>query len=121
MGFYEDMERSLSEAIAIEKGNIPLTEKNDMPAPTFFAENKEKELIDNVVSLRKEQNISQNKLAEILGVSQQYVSYRVYMRCSYDCNVFTFEHIKSFCSSKGCHCIELFLFTLVSNNLAAYC
>lgn len=40
MGFYEDMEKSLLEAIEIEKGNIPLSERKDMLAPTFYAENR---------------------------------------------------------------------------------
>lgn len=33
----KDLERSLLEAIEIEKGNIPLTQKENMPAPTFIA------------------------------------------------------------------------------------
>lgn len=35
MGFYEDIQKSLLEAIEIEKGNLPLTQKENMPAPTF--------------------------------------------------------------------------------------
>lgn len=74
MGFYEDMEKSLLEAIEIEKGSIPLTERENMPAPTFFAAEKEKELIEEVVNLRKEKNISQSKLAEMTGNKQQAIS-----------------------------------------------
>ncbi len=44
--FFEDMVTSLSEAIAIEKGNVEVKEVHDMPAPTYssfeafdFAEN----------------------------------------------------------------------------------
>lgn len=74
MGFYEDMEKSLLEAIEMEKGNIPLVQKKDMPAPTFVASDKEKELIDELINLRKEQNISQNKLAELTGNKQQAIS-----------------------------------------------
>lgn len=74
MGFYEDMEKSLLEAIEMEKGNIPLIEKVNMPAPTFIASDKEKELIDEIVNLRKKKNISQSKLAELTGNKQQAIS-----------------------------------------------
>lgn len=74
MSFYEDMEKSLLQAIAIEKGEIPLTERKNMPAPTFVAENKEKELIDEVVNIRRSQNVSQNKLAKMTGNRQQSIS-----------------------------------------------
>lgn len=71
---FEDTMQGLLEAIDIEKGNIPLVEKKNMPAPTFIASEKEKELISEVVVLRKEQNISQNKLAELTGNKQQAIS-----------------------------------------------
>lgn len=74
MGVYNDMERSLLEAIEMEKGNIPLTQRENMPAPTFIAADKEKELIDQLVNLRKEQNISQNQLAMLTGNKQQAIS-----------------------------------------------
>ena len=74
MGFYEDMEKSLMEAIVMEKGNITLEEKENMPAPTFIVSNEEKDLIDQMVSLRKEQNLSQKQLAEITGNKQQAIS-----------------------------------------------
>ncbi len=74
MGFYEDIEKSLLEAIEMEKGNIPMVQKENMPAPTFVASDKEKELIDEVVNLRKEQNISQNHLAKLTGNKQQAIS-----------------------------------------------
>lgn len=74
MGVYNDMERSLLEAIEMEKGNIPLTQRENMPAPTFIAADKEKELIDQLVTLRKEQNISQNQLAMLTGNKQQAIS-----------------------------------------------
>ena len=59
MSFYEDMERALTEAIEIEKGNIPLTERKNMPAPTFYVADNDKELIDKIVEIRKSENISQ--------------------------------------------------------------
>lgn len=74
MGFYDDMEKSLMEAIVMEKGNITLEEKENMPAPTFIVSNEEKELIDQMVSLRKKQNLSQKQLAEITGNKQQAIS-----------------------------------------------
>ena len=72
--FFDDTMQGLLEAIAIDKGEMPLTEKNDMPAPTFVASEMEKELIQEVVNLRKEQNISQNKLAELTRNKQQAIS-----------------------------------------------
>lgn len=72
--FFEDTMQGLLEAIDMEKGNIPLEKKENMPAPTFVASEKEKELIDEVIALRNEQNMSQNKLAELTGNKQQAIS-----------------------------------------------
>ena len=36
MGFYEDMEKSLLEAIEIEKGNVPLKVRRGMPVKTYY-------------------------------------------------------------------------------------
>lgn len=74
MEFYEDMEKSLLEAIEMEKGNIPLVQKENMPAITFIASDKEKELIDELVELRKKLNMSQACLAELTGNKQQAIS-----------------------------------------------
>ena len=74
MGFYEDLERGLLEAIAMEKGEIPVVEKENMPAPTFVAATMEKKLIDEVIKIRKEQNISQSQLAKLTGNKQQAIS-----------------------------------------------
>lgn len=74
MGFYEDIERGLLEAIAMEKGEIPVVEKGNMPAPTFVAADKEKKLIDELVRIRKEQNVSQSQLAKLTGSKQQAIS-----------------------------------------------
>lgn len=41
MGCYEDLEKSMLEAIEIEKGNIKVIRKDNMPAPTFFAADME--------------------------------------------------------------------------------
>lgn len=74
MGFYEDIEKSLLEAIEMENGNLPLIAKDNMPAPTFVASDKEKQLIDKLVFLRKSQHISQNQLAKLTGIKQQAIS-----------------------------------------------
>ncbi len=74
MGFYEDLEKGLLEAIAMEKGEIPMVEKENMPAPTFVAADMEKKLIDEIVQIRKEQNMSQSRLAELTGNKQQAIS-----------------------------------------------
>jgi len=72
--FFDDTMQGLLEAVEIEKGNIPLIQKENMPAPTFTASDKEKELIDEIVKLRKAQNISQNQLAKLTGNKQQAIS-----------------------------------------------
>lgn len=72
--FFDDTMQGLLEAVEIEKGNIPLIKKEDMPALTFIAADRERELIDEIINLRKEQNISQNKLAELTGNKQQAIS-----------------------------------------------
>lgn len=38
--------QGLLEAVEIEKGNIPLTERKNMPAPTFYVADNDKKLID---------------------------------------------------------------------------
>lgn len=74
MSFYEDMERALLEAIEIEKGNIPVKEREGMPAKTFYVADDDQKLIDNLIEIRKRENISQAELAEITGNSQQSIS-----------------------------------------------
>ncbi|MCD7863340.1 MAG: helix-turn-helix domain-containing protein [Lachnospiraceae bacterium] len=74
MGMYEDLQKSLAEAIEIEKGNIPLTRKANMPADTFVASDRETELINEMVEIRKGQNMSQGQLAAMVGSKQQVIS-----------------------------------------------
>ena len=45
-----------------------------MPAPTFVASDKEEKLIDELVVIRKQQNISQSELARLTGNKQQAIS-----------------------------------------------
>lgn len=72
--FFEETMQGLLEAVAIDKGEIPLVEKENMPASTFVAGDMEKKLIDEVIQIRKEQNMSQSKLAELTGNKQQAIS-----------------------------------------------
>ena len=72
--FFDETMQGLIEAVAIDKGEIPLIKKENMPAPTFIASDMEKRLIDEIVKIRKEQNISQSKLAELTGNKQQAIS-----------------------------------------------
>ena len=74
MGFYEDIEKGLLEAIEMEKGNIPLEKRENMPAPTYIVAEKEQRLIDEMVELRKKHSISQRELAEMTGNKQQAIS-----------------------------------------------
>lgn len=72
--FFDDTMQGLLEAVAIEKGEISLEQKQNMPAPTFVASDKEKELIDELINIRKEKNISQSELAKLTGNKQQAIS-----------------------------------------------
>lgn len=74
MSFYEDMERALLEAIEIDKGNIPLTEREGMPAKTFYVADNDQKLIDELIEIRKKENMSQSELADITRNSQQAIS-----------------------------------------------
>lgn len=72
--FFDETLQGLLEAVAIEKGNIPLTHKEDMPAPTLYVAEKDQLLVEELVSIRKELHISQSKLAELSGNKQQVIS-----------------------------------------------
>lgn len=72
--FFDETMQGLLEAVAIEKGGVTLKEIENMPAPTFVAVEKEKELIDQVVCIRKAQKLSQSKLAHMTGNNQQAIS-----------------------------------------------
>ena len=51
--FFEDTMQGLLEALEIEKGNIALTEKPNMPGKTFYVADNDKELIDKIIEIRK--------------------------------------------------------------------
>ena len=72
--FFDDTMQGLLEAVAIDKGKIPVHEVGDLPATTLRAENIESNLIDNIIALRKENNISQTELADLTGSNQQTIS-----------------------------------------------
>ena len=74
MGLYDGIMQGLLEAIEIEKGEVPLIKKENMPASTYMVCNAEHKLIDEVVRIRKEKNISQSELANCIGVKQQVIS-----------------------------------------------
>lgn len=72
--FFEDTMQGLLEAIEIDKGNVPLKERKEMPVPTYYVAEDDQELIDKLVEIRKKENISQTELAELTGNSQQVIS-----------------------------------------------
>ena len=72
--FFDDTMQGLLQAIEIEKENIPLTERNGMPAPTFYVSSDDKELVDRLIEIRKKENISQSELAKMTGNTQQAIS-----------------------------------------------
>lgn len=73
--FFNDTMNGLLEAIAIDHGEIPLTEKEDMPSKTLVSsEEHTRELVENLHAIRKENNITQGKLAEMMGTRQQTIS-----------------------------------------------
>ena len=72
--FFDDTLQGLLEAVAIEKGEVALEKKENMPAPTFVAADRERELIDELIRLRKEKHISQTELANLTGNKQQAIS-----------------------------------------------
>lgn len=61
--------QGLLEAVAIDKGEIPLVEKEDMPAPTLIASEREKEPIQEVTKLRKEKIFLKINLRHLLETS----------------------------------------------------
>ena len=72
--FFDDTMQGLLQAIEIEKENIPLTERKGMPAPTFFVSSNGEELVDKLIEIRKQKNISQTELAKMTGNTQQAIS-----------------------------------------------
>lgn len=72
--FFDDTMQGLLEAIEIEKGSVPLTERKDMAATTFYVSDSDTELINCLVEIRKNENISQSELAKMIGSKQQAIS-----------------------------------------------
>lgn len=71
---FDDTMQGLLEAVEIEKGNLPLTEREDMPSKIYYVAKNDKELIDRIIEIRKSENISQSELAKMTGNSQQAIS-----------------------------------------------
>lgn len=72
--FFDDTMQGLLEAIEIEKGSIPLTERKNIAAPTFYVSNNDTELINRLVEIRKSEKVSQSELAKMIGSKQQVIS-----------------------------------------------
>lgn len=72
--FFDDTMQGLLEAVEIEKGNLPLTERSDMAGKTYYVAENDTELIDKIVEIRKKEKISQVELAKMTGNSQQAIS-----------------------------------------------
>lgn len=70
----ESLERALQDVIAMKSGELPMRERNGMPALTYYIPNDDEKLIDKFIELRKENNISQAELAEKIKVKQQAIS-----------------------------------------------
>ncbi len=51
--FFDDTMQGLSEAIEIDKGNIPLTERKDMPAPSYYVSDESQKLIDDLIKIHR--------------------------------------------------------------------
>ncbi len=71
---FDDTMQGLLEALEIQKGAIPLTEKKEMCAKTFYVSDNDTALINRIVEIRKEENISQTELARMIGSKQQTIS-----------------------------------------------
>lgn len=55
--FFDDTIQGLLEAVEIEKGSIPLTERNEMGAKTYYVSDSDTALINSLVAIRKEKSI----------------------------------------------------------------
>lgn len=72
--FFDDTMQGLLQVVEIEKGSTPLVERDGMPAPTFYVPNDDEDLIDCIVKIRENENITQSGLAEMIGSRQQAIS-----------------------------------------------
>ena len=71
--FFDDTMQGLLEAVAINQKQIPVQKVDGLQADTR-AEDIESNLIDSVVKIRKESNISQKELADLTESKQQSIS-----------------------------------------------
>lgn len=70
----ESLERALQDVIAMQNSELPLTKRENMPAPTYYVSDRDEKLIYKLTEIRKKENISQTELANMLGVKQQSIS-----------------------------------------------
>ena len=72
--FFDDTMQGLLEAVAINQKQIPVQKVDGLQTDTFRVEDIESNLIDSVVKIRKESNISQKELADLTESKQQSIS-----------------------------------------------
>ena len=72
--FFDDTMQGLLEAVAINQKQIPVQKVDGLQADTFRVEDIESNLIDSVVKIRKESNISQKESADLTESKQQSIS-----------------------------------------------
>ena len=53
MNIFENLKKGLLEAIEIDKNQVTLVQRPNTPAPTFYAKDHEKILIDKCISIKK--------------------------------------------------------------------
>ena len=59
--FFNDTMRGLLEAAEIKNGNIPIAEKKNMPASTFYVSDDAKR-IEQLIQILKDNNMSQMEM-----------------------------------------------------------
>lgn len=70
----ESLERALADAVALKKGELPLTKRENFETESYYVPTSDEKLIDQLTEIRKDENISQTQLAELIGVKQQAIS-----------------------------------------------
>lgn len=57
----------------INASELPLIEKENMLTKTYISSNIDKELLDKLILTRKEEKVSQQELANRIGIKQQTI------------------------------------------------
>lgn len=71
---FDDTMQGLLEAVAIKNGDLPIERKMGMPGATYQVTSHGRELVDQLVAIRKNTNVSQSELAHRTGSTQQVIS-----------------------------------------------